>query len=58
VRQVQSRIDIDDPILAAIQNIHQLAIIEGTVTLDAAACLFANLSILCEASLQTVDRQW
>ena len=58
VRQVQSRNDIDDPILAAIQNIHQLAIIEGTATLDAAASLFANLPTLGEASLQTVDRQW
>ena len=57
VRQVQSCIDIDDPILTAIQNVHQLAMIEGTATLDAAASLFANLPTLCEASLQTVDRQ-
>ena len=58
VRQVQSRIDIDYPILAAIQNIHQLAIIEGTAALDAAASVFANLPTLCKASLQTVDRRW
>ena len=57
MRQVQSRIDIDDPIVAAIQNIHQLAIIEGTATIDAAASLFANLLTLCKASLQTADRQ-
>ena len=35
-----------------------MSIIEGTATLDAAASLFANLPTLCEASLQTVDRQW
>ena len=57
VCQVQSSIDIDDPILAAIQNIHQLAVIEGTATLDAAASLFANLPTLFKASLQTADRQ-
>ena len=53
VRQVQSRIDIYDPILATVQNIHQLAIIEGAATLDAAASLFPNLPTLCKASLKT-----
>ena len=48
---------VNDQILTAIQNIHQLAITEGTAAFDAAASLFANFPTLCEACLQTVDRQ-
>ena len=52
------RIDVEDPVLKAIQSIHQSVIIGRKSSLDAAAVLHERLPRIAGACLQTIGRQW
>lgn len=58
VHQILARVNISDPILKAVQNIHPSAIIDGKASLDSASVLAKSLPQLADKNLQVIDRQW
>ena len=58
IKQILSRIDIEDPVLKALSSIHQCAIVCGKSSPDAASVLQQCLPRIAGACKQTVDRQW
>eukprot|EP00794_Sanderia_malayensis_P014780 gene14780-16316_t len=58
ITQILTRIDIEDPVLKAVQSIHQSELVSGKSSLDAASVLQQCLPRIPGTCKQTIDRQW